>query len=197
MKKKFSFLIASIVFITIAFAKSNENKTSTISKTHPRKINTVIIFGNSIVAHQVAPAIGWNGDWGMAASVRDSDFVHLLIADIQNVDKSINIRFLNISVFENYYDTYNFSQLADYRNADMIIVKISENVKSETAVKKDFVSHYKSIVIKISAARIQIKCVRHFMQTYIVSVFSIAVTSFEIRPGDDEHTSDIRFANMI
>lgn len=47
-----------------------------------QEIGSVTIFGNSIVAHDPAPDIGWTGDWGMAASCRDSDFVHILKKEI-------------------------------------------------------------------------------------------------------------------
>ncbi|MDD2797146.1 MAG: glycoside hydrolase family 99-like domain-containing protein [Bacteroidales bacterium] len=110
------------------------------------KIQNVVILGNSIVAHPAAPTLGWYSDWGMAASARDSDFVHRIIAKIHQVDNLVDIRFQNISVFENTYDTYDLSQLAAYRNADMIIVKISENVKQETSVSKNFALYYDNLI---------------------------------------------------
>ena len=38
----------------------------------------LLILGNSITRHGPNAGIGWNRDWGMAASDIDHDYVHLL-----------------------------------------------------------------------------------------------------------------------
>lgn len=38
----------------------------------------VLFVGNSITLHGPRPQIGWTNNWGMAASARDRDYVHLL-----------------------------------------------------------------------------------------------------------------------
>ena len=38
----------------------------------------VLFVGNSITLHSPRPQIGWTSNWGMAASARDKDYVHLL-----------------------------------------------------------------------------------------------------------------------
>ena len=42
----------------------------------------VLFLGNSITLHGPAPSIGWTGNWGMAATSEEKDYVHLLTADI-------------------------------------------------------------------------------------------------------------------
>lgn len=112
----------------------------------PQKIKNVVIMGNSIVAHPAKASIGWNADWGMAASTRDSDFVHILMRKIHQIDPAVEIRMANISPFEQNYETYDFSQLSAYRNADMIIIKISENVDLQTAEKRGFITYYDKLI---------------------------------------------------
>lgn len=124
-----------------------------------KKIGDVVILGNSIVVHPPAPEIGWNDDWGMAASTRDSDFVHLLIRDIHEIDESINIRYASISMFESGFDTYDLDQLAEYKNADMLILKISENVDPQTAIEKNFNFHYDKLVKYLAPADSTIKII--------------------------------------
>ena len=65
------------------------------------KINKVLILGNSIVAHDPEPDIGWAGNWGMAASISDSDFVHVLTRKIQAANRYVVVKSWNIAVFEN------------------------------------------------------------------------------------------------
>lgn len=43
-------------------------------------VKKVLIIGDSISKHGPAKALGWDGDWGMAASSEDKDYVHLFLA---------------------------------------------------------------------------------------------------------------------
>ena len=38
----------------------------------------LLIVGNSITRHAPSAKLGWFGDWGMAASTKENDFVHVL-----------------------------------------------------------------------------------------------------------------------
>ena len=40
----------------------------------------ILVVGNSILRHGPCKEIGWERDWGMAASAPEKDFVHLLYA---------------------------------------------------------------------------------------------------------------------
>jgi hypothetical protein len=109
-------------------------------------IKTVLILGNSIVKHGPNPDIGWYGNWGMAASAEDSDFVHLLIRDIHQIDPSVKVSYKGIADFERDFDTYTLSNLSSFRSHDMLIMKISENVNDEKAFNDDFGLYYGKLV---------------------------------------------------
>jgi hypothetical protein len=49
----------------------------------------LVVVGNSITLHGPAPAIGWYGDWGMAAPAANKDFSHIVGATL-NVPLSDN-----------------------------------------------------------------------------------------------------------
>jgi hypothetical protein len=113
-----------------------------------QKIKKILILGNSIVIHEPAPNIGWHHNWGMAASTRDSDFVHILSSNIHKIDTAVIIQWGNLSAYENNYGTHDLNELADYRNfkPDMLILKISENVKYEEGMNLEFTDSYDKLL---------------------------------------------------
>ena len=93
----------------------------------------VMFFGNSITRHEPNASIGWHGDWGMAASSIDKDYVHLVVAELDKrfgtVDYCIaqgaawEWGYANTeAVFEEYY-----SKVREF-NADIVIIRIGENI---------------------------------------------------------------------
>jgi len=92
----------------------------------------VLFLGNSITLHGPAPAIGWLGNWGMAASAADKDFVHLVTRALtESTGTAPEVMVRNIATFERQYDTCNvkeqWKEAFDF-GADLVIVAIGENV---------------------------------------------------------------------
>jgi len=141
-------LFFSLYLVSLStFGETGNIKSLTLGKSsQTRQIKSVVILGNSIVAHPAAPDLGWNADWGMAASTRDSDFVHLIMSGIHQVDNTVTFHFQNISTFESGYDTYNLTQLSAFQNPDMLIIKISENVNQQTAASRNFALYYSHLI---------------------------------------------------
>lgn len=44
----------------------------------------LIAYGNSILSHSPNSALGWSGNWGMAASSEDKDYIHQLVGMLEN-----------------------------------------------------------------------------------------------------------------
>ena len=92
----------------------------------------VLFLGNSITRHGPAPNIGWNDDWGMAASAKDKDYVHLVSAGLARLaGKAPEIRFSNIADFERNLATYDLDTKLKAEvefKPTLVIVAIGENV---------------------------------------------------------------------
>ena len=92
----------------------------------------VLFLGNSITLHGPAPDIGWTGNWGMAASAGEKDYVHLLTAEIARAagaPPQTMVR--NIADFERGYDSFDVTTVLKPElefGADIVIVAIGENV---------------------------------------------------------------------
>jgi lysophospholipase L1-like esterase len=92
----------------------------------------ILFLGNSITLHGPAAEIGWTGNWGMAASAVELDYVHLLTAEISRATSTTpRIRVRNIADFERGYEKFDIdsSLKADLEfDPDLVIVAIGENV---------------------------------------------------------------------
>ncbi len=95
----------------------------------PRRI---LFLGNSITLHGPAPDIGWTGNWGMAASAPEKDYVHRLadaLARRWGVPPQVQVA--NIADFERRYDACDLDALLkphlDFA-PDLVVVAIGENV---------------------------------------------------------------------
>lgn len=92
----------------------------------------VLFLGNSITLHGPAPSIGWTGNWGMAASSEDKDYVHLVTADIvKAAGGKPQIKVRNIADFERGHEKFDIA--GEYKaelafQADVIVVAIGENL---------------------------------------------------------------------
>lgn len=93
--------------------------------------NKVLVLGNSITRHGVLEEIGWTGDWGMAASSRDNDYVHQLYSKLGE-DYYLMVR--QASYWETHFNDENvlpdnFSEEQEF-DADIIVFMLGENCHS-------------------------------------------------------------------
>ncbi|MEY4273042.1 MAG: hypothetical protein RJA95_733 [Verrucomicrobiota bacterium] len=92
----------------------------------------VLFVGNSLTSHGPKADIDWHGNWGMAATSADKDYVHLVtkaLAAKQGLPPTTMVR--NVADFERNHVGYDivgkFADAAAFK-ADLIILCIGENV---------------------------------------------------------------------
>jgi hypothetical protein len=105
-----------------------------------------VILGNSIVIHSPRPEVGWYGNWGMAASAADSDFVHRIKNSLKVNNLYYNTSFLNIANFETRFYNYDFNNLDTLKNSNIVIIKIGENIVEKTAIDSNFIFHFDKLI---------------------------------------------------
>ena len=91
----------------------------------------VLFVGNSITLHPKAPEIGWNHEWGMAASAPEKDYVHILISKIREKNPDAAFCIAQVSEWERGFmqgeeHLSKYQGAADF-GADIIIVRMIEN----------------------------------------------------------------------
>ena len=91
----------------------------------------VLFIGNSITRHGPKPDIGWEHDWGMAASALEKDYVHVTVKLLEEKYGKVDYCVANCGEWElNYYqdDLIQNWSVARGFNADIIIIRIGENI---------------------------------------------------------------------
>jgi len=120
--------------------------------------DNILILGNSITAAPENKAIGWNANWGMAASKPEFDFVHLLAGKFINSNPAAKVVAKNIATFEVDYNNYDIDKelSASLSNKpDLVIIRIGENVTQEAI---GFEARYKDLIafIKLDNPNVRI-----------------------------------------
>ena len=115
----------------------------------------VLILGNSITKSPPAPGIGWHHDWGMAASRKDKDFVHVLSRQINahpKVSGKCVLRFANVASYEGDFYTLDSIGLHErfraYRefNPDLVIFRWGDNVPDSLALEYSFERQFMEVI---------------------------------------------------
>ena len=102
------------------------------------EVTKVAILGNSITLHGAAPQIGWEGNWGMAASSADKDFAHILLRYFTEANGGRVPEMLidNVGAFERNFGEMDPMELASIRKTlemkpDVFILGIGENTPNQ------------------------------------------------------------------
>ncbi|MFA6561321.1 MAG: right-handed parallel beta-helix repeat-containing protein [Verrucomicrobiia bacterium] len=104
----------------------------------------LLFLGNSITRHGPKPDIGWTGNWGMAASAEEKDFVHIVVRSLpKRTGAAPEVMIKNIAEFERQYATYDAeAKLKDALTfgANLIVLAVGENVPAlkDDAAKLQF-----------------------------------------------------------
>jgi hypothetical protein len=93
----------------------------------------VMFVGNSITKHGPSKKVDWTGNWGMAASCEEKDYVHIVLAGLTEKGKIPPVSLIkNAAAFERGYKTFDVDKgLKDVFEfgADLVIIALGENVK--------------------------------------------------------------------
>lgn len=162
-----------LIFIFLAACKEKKKDEEKIT------FKNVLILGNSITHHLPSPAIGWYGNWGMAASSRDKDFVHILADRFKEERSDAVVNFRNIGDYEVEFWNFDYSKLDSLKNLkpDLIIFRIAENVSDAGMDQHDFGASY-------------LQLIRYFQQNN-PNVKLICVSSFWNQPRTAKYISDV------
>ena len=95
----------------------------------------LLFVGNSITWHSPSADCGWSGDWGMAATGEENDYVHRVAALVQSVSSAPAVCICQAAAWERAYktgsETYPLYREARDFEADIIVMRVIENCPTE------------------------------------------------------------------
>lgn len=101
---------------------------------NPLAAKRILVVGNSITRHGPLAEIGWENDWGMAASAPEKDYVHRLYAMLCDAGQDVFMRIRQCSYWEGNFDKEDIlSEYDEERmfDADVVVFRLGENVRSQ------------------------------------------------------------------
>lgn len=109
----------------------------------------ILFVGNSITWHPVKQEIGWNHEWGMAASSEEYDYLHLIMREIKEISPISLHKIAWVVQWEQEY--WIESNLEVHKDAsmfkpDIIIMKIGENVFQKYNDAHPFQLYFKKLI---------------------------------------------------
>ena len=124
---------------------------------NPNAKTRILVVGNSITRHGPNADIGWEYDWGMAASAIEKDYVHQLFSMLKKDGQDIFMRIRQATHWERNYRNADvlesFQEDRDFQ-ADVVVFRLGENTLKEDkpffgeALKK-FIEFIKSTSSKV------------------------------------------------
>jgi hypothetical protein len=120
--------------------------------------STLLVIGNSLALHTPYQAIGWSGNWGMAASDADHDYAHVLQKLLQSKQNtSVDLIVKNKAKYERSFWQPDESDItADIKpeisQADIIVIQLSDNVSESDYTTYDFPKQYANLIKTVSSA---------------------------------------------
>ena len=115
-------------------------------------VHRILFLGNSITLHGPKPDIGWTGNWGMAATAAEKDYVHVMASALAvRAGTAPDVMVENISDFERTPETFDIKTRLEKPlafNAEIIIVAIGENVATPRtdAAKATFRDRFRTLL---------------------------------------------------
>ncbi|MDP8567783.1 SGNH/GDSL hydrolase family protein [Methylophilus aquaticus] len=114
----------------------------------------ILFIGNSITLHAPKQSIGWNGNWGMAASGANTDYAARLAAYLKQAESAadFNITRINLSGIEReaayQFDIKTVQRLANHY--DYIVIFLGDNVSVKNNQNlTDFSSNLEQLLARL------------------------------------------------
>jgi len=119
-----------------------------------RAVKKLLIAGNSITRHPPADHLGWQGNWGMAATAPEKDFAHRLHAYLCEAQSDPKPELIIENLFEGdgLAGKENlFAAFASYQ-ADLVLIQVGDNTSLDIANEETLTKPYAKLLAMLKEA---------------------------------------------
>ena len=151
---------------------------------NPNGSPRILILGHSLTLHLPKADIGWHGAWGMAASCKENDYAHRVIAGLSDVYPDAAYCIVSGSSWEVSYRNCDYERnFAAVRNfqPDVIYCCLCENIPMDTFEKEPFKENLHKLFVYLSG--------RDALSPVLLasSFYNVAVKNEALAEYADEH----------
>ena len=117
-------------------AKGQLPNSSLLHIFHAQQASIRILFvGNSITYHAPKVAIGWSGNWGMAASCKENDYVHQTVKRLSERYGAVSYGIAQVASWETAFDENGEAWKEPYLKVsefqpEVVVIRLGENISS-------------------------------------------------------------------
>lgn len=119
----------------------------------------LVAIGNSLTQHGPSPALMWNGNWGMAASSENADYVAQLCGQLsERAGRVVDARRVNLSGLEKDPTNFQWSLVptSEAASSDLVVIELGDNA---TKTPRDqFASAYDRLVSTVKPTHGRLLC---------------------------------------
>lgn len=133
----------------------------------PGSLHRILFIGNSITFHEYKEEIGWLRNWGMAASSPEKDYVHQVVARLEERLGPVSYAIAQVSHWECHFEdgasileTY-YKDAAAF-GADIVIVRLGENIYPDMHKKNSCIPYYEDLIRFFSGSARQVIVTNNF-----------------------------------
>ena len=145
----------------------------------------IMFVGNSITRHAPLASIGWHYNWGMAASKKENDYVHKIIAGVKEKHPDAAFCIVQAAIWERNYTDKDygkwFDAAKDFR-PDIIICAISGYIEDSLFEHDAYVENIDCLLTYLSGGNKNAK-IFHSSSYFDNTEKNAAICSFTEKVG--------------
>lgn len=122
----------------------------------------ILFVGNSITCHGPKAQIGWNANWGMAASCKEKDYVHQTVKMMEEKYQPVGFAIAQVSRWETSFDQVSAEEWqssyweVEEFHADVVVIRLGENIPGEKLELPDIKQYIMEMIDFFSSSAKQV-----------------------------------------